>query len=82
MKLVEALDSFLYQGLHVNTGNKINVDEKDIPKLVEAQKISPQYLEIPPEKDWKNWGNPGYLKPEIQTDKFLKQAKISKNRKK
>ena len=45
MILVKALDSFLYQTKHVNTGQKINVEEKDIPKLVDAKKISPAYLD-------------------------------------
>ena len=44
---VRAIDSFLYKGIHVGTGNKVMVEKSDIPKLVAAKKISPEYLETP-----------------------------------
>ena len=47
MILVRAIDSFLYKGMNVMTGNKVMVYKIDIPKLVAAKKISPKYLEIP-----------------------------------
>jgi len=46
MILVKALDSFLYNHIQVMTGNKVNVDENDIPKLVNAGKISQSYMEF------------------------------------
>ena len=47
MILVRAIDSFLYKGINVMTGNKVMVEESFIPKLVAAKKISPKYLETP-----------------------------------
>ena len=70
---VKALDSFLYNHVQVMTGNKVNVQEKDIPKLVAAGKISPEYMPDISEEQARAKYNP----PE---DKFLKQAKKSRKK--
>ena len=44
MILVKAIDCFLYGYTMVNTGNKVHVEEKDIPKLIRAGKIGPENM--------------------------------------
>jgi len=64
MILVKALDSFLYNSVQVMTGNKAYVEEKDIPKLIKAGKISPEYMpDITEEQAQQKYGPP--------PDKFL-----------
>lgn len=86
MILVKAEDSFLYQTKFVNTGNKVYVEITDIPKLVNAGKISPSYMEYvegkTPQPEMKGTKLDVIIQDEYESpDKFLKQARKSKNKK-
>ena len=69
MILVKAIDCFLYGYTMVNTGNKVHVEEKDIPKLIRAGKIGPENMPDSKEEPEANRDSMGY-----RLDKTDKEA--------